>query len=283
MNFRNTSMKLLFSLAFVLLCGVAAAAADEGKKPLWELGVIGGGAYVPDYPAAGQNHFNGLAAPYVIYRGKFFRAGDKGIVRGRLFKTDRIDFDISLDGSFAAESDDNDARRGMPDLDYLGEVGPRLQITLAKAARDAKLDLELPLRAVFSTDFSSIEHRGYIFNPELAYQHDNFLNGGLKLKLSIAATFADEEMMEYLYGVAPTYATNARPAYAAESGYLRSQIALRVIKPLDKRIKIFGRAGIGLHYGASNEASPLFREDVTYSVGLGLSYSFWQSEQTSSD
>ena len=38
-------------------------------------------------------------------------------------------------GSFAAEPDDNDARRGLPDLDYLGELGPRLQITLARLER----------------------------------------------------------------------------------------------------------------------------------------------------
>lgn len=277
-------MKSLFALplAFVLFYGTAAA-AEEAKKPLWELGVVGGGGYVPDYPAAGQNHFKGLAAPYIIYRGKFLRAGDKGIVRGRLFKSDRIDFDVSLDGSFAADSGNNDARRGMPDLDYLGEVGPRLQITLAKAARDAKIDLELPLRAVFSTDFSSVDHRGYVFNPELAYQHENFLKDGLKVKLSIAATFADEDLMDYFYGVAPQFATAARPAYVAKSGYLGSQISFRLIKSLSKRIKIFGRAGMGLHYGASNDASPLYREDVTYSAGLGLSYSFWQSEQTSDD
>jgi outer membrane scaffolding protein for murein synthesis (MipA/OmpV family) len=171
----------------------------------------------------------------------------------------------------------------MPDLDYLGELGPRLQITLAKAARDAKIDLELPLRAVFSTDFSSIMHRGYVFNPELAYQHEDFLKDGLRVKLSIAASFADAGLMDYFYGVAPKFATAARPAYVAKSGYLGSQIAFRLLKPLSKRIKIFGRAAIGLHHGASNDASPLYRDDVTYSAGLGLSYSFWQSEQMSTD
>ena len=86
-------------------------------------------------------------------------------MRGRFVQPRNVELDISLSGSFAIDSDDNDARRGLPDLDYLGEVGPRLQITIARAARHAKIDLELPLRAVFSTDLSDLDYRGVTFSP----------------------------------------------------------------------------------------------------------------------
>jgi outer membrane scaffolding protein for murein synthesis (MipA/OmpV family) len=274
--------RFIFAVALLVMAGPETAAAS-GKKPLWEVGVAGGGGYLPDYPAAGEGRFKGLGVPYLIYRGEFIRAGDKGIIRGRLLKSDRIDFDISFDGSFSADSDDNEARRGMPDLDYLGELGPRLQITLAKAARDAKIDLELPLRAVFSTDFSSVDHRGYVFNPALAYQHENFLTDGLRAKLSLNATFADEELMDYFYGVKPAFATARRPVYSAKEGYLGTEVALRLVKRLSRRINMFGRAGMSFHHGASNEDSPLFRDTVTYSAGIGITWSFWQSERTVDD
>jgi outer membrane protein len=274
------SMRLCVGVVALFLGVVSPAwAGKESGKPLLELGVIGGGGYVPDYPAAGQNHFNAIGAPYLIYRGSFLRAGDKGIVRGRFISTDRVEFDVSLDGSYRAESDDNDARQGMPDLDYLGEVGPRLQITLAKAARDAKIDLEMPLRAVFSTDLSDLNYRGIVFHPQLAYQHENFFGRDLRFKLGIGPIFASSELMDYFYEVEPRYATASRPAYSADAGYLGSEVGLRVVKKVTGRFQVFGLGNLGLYYGAANEDSPLFRDDMTWSVGIGAAWSFYQSKR----
>ncbi|MDP6271590.1 MAG: MipA/OmpV family protein, partial [Alphaproteobacteria bacterium] len=183
----------------LLALPVAPAAAEGGEKPLWELGLMAGGGLLPDYPAAAQNHFQWLALPYFAYRGKFLRSDKKGLLRGRFFKSDRVELDVSLKGSFPADSEDNTARRGMPDLDWLGEVGPRLQITLARAARAAKIDLELPVRAVFSTDLSELSHRGFTFAPQLAYQHDGFGERDVNFKISLGVSFADQEMASYFY------------------------------------------------------------------------------------
>ena len=130
-----------------------------------------------------------------------------------------------------AESDDNDARRGMPDLDHMAEVGPRLQWTFARAARWARMDLELPVRAVFSTDFSSVEHRGFLVEPQLAYQHENFLDTGTKLKLSLSTIFADEDLQDYFYQVDVPFVTASRPAYNGQAGYLGSRLRLLLLHP----------------------------------------------------
>ena len=123
---------------------VTPAAAAEGGQPLFELGLVGGGGYLPDYPAADESHLRGLALPYFAYRGEIIRSDEKGLLRGRLIQTDDIEFDISLNGSFPVDSDDNDDRRGLPDLDWLGEIGPRVQFTVARApGGSAKVDLEL--------------------------------------------------------------------------------------------------------------------------------------------
>jgi len=266
-------------VSFALAPAVAAQTAEPEGKPLIELGAVGGGGYLPDYPAAGQNHLQWLALPYVAYRGEFLRA-ERGIVRGRLVRRRNLEFDVSVSGSFPADSDANDARRGMPDLDWLGEVGPRLQYTVARAGRDAKIDFELPVRAVFSTNFTSdLGFRGFVVAPELAYQNDNFLDAGLELKLGVSPSFASERLMDYFYEVSPAFATPARPAFDAGAGYLGTRLELLMSKQVNRRIQSFFALRGDLHNGASNSAGPLFRRNLSFSVGIGLVVSLYQSER----
>ena len=255
------------------------AAAEPEAKPLFELGIAGGGGYLPDYPAAGRSHFQGIALSYLAYRGAILRSDEKGLLRGRIVRSDRIELDVSLSGSFAADSDDNDARRDFPDLDYLGEIGPRLQITLARAPRAAKIDLELPVRAVFSSDLSDLRYRGLLAAPEIAYQHDDFAGRGLELKLGLAASFATTEFMDYFYEVEPRFATLARPAFAARSGYLGSRVQLSGTQHLGQRWRVFFAARADSHHGAANRRSPLFLERLTWSAGGGLIWSFFHSKR----
>ena len=270
-------VKILPVLGAIVLLSVITALAEQ--KPLVELGVAGGVGYVPDYPAAGQNHFNGIALPFPIYRGDFIRSDSKGLLRGRLIHSQNFELDVSFSGSLDADSDDNDARRGMPDLDYMAEVGPRLQWTFARAARWARMDLELPVRAVFSTDFSSVEHRGFLVEPQLAYQHENFLDTGAKLKLGLSTIFADEDLQDYFYQVDVPFVTAVRPAYDGRAGYLGSRLRLLFLHPVSKRLRLFVAGDLHSHHGASNENSPLYREDFTYSAGAGLIWSFFQSDR----
>lgn len=259
---------------------LALAEEKSAQKPLWEVGVVGGGGWVPDYPASDQGHFHGIGAPYIVYRGKHLRAGDgKGIVRGRYAPSDRLELDISVSGSFPADSSDNDARQGMPDLDYLAEAGPRMQLNLVRFATGAKIDLEVPVRAIFSTDFSDTHYRGVVFQPELALQHDNLWHTGTRVKISAGPIFADEKFMNYIYGVDSRYATSARPQYDADGGYLGSKLKFALVKELNRQIKVFGLINLGYYGNAANDNSPLHRDDVNIGAGLGIAWSFWQSKQ----
>jgi len=270
---------LSLAVYFCVGLALAPAVAAEREKPLFELGLAGGGGYLPDYPAAGQNHGHAIALPFFAYRGDVVRSDEKGLLRGRFIRTESVEFDVSLNGSFAVDADDNDARRGMPDLDHLGEVGPRLQITLARAARDARIDLELPVRAVFSTDFSAIDFRGFTFAPQLAYQHDRFFDPTTEFKLGIGPIFATVELMEYFYEVPRSFATARRRAYAADAGYLGTRIEAAAFGRIFPRVQGFFGGRIDFHHGAANESSPLFRERTTYTIGAGLILSLVQSER----
>ena len=249
------------------------------QKPLWELGIAVGGGYVPDYPAAAQNHFKAIALPYVIYRGDFLSAGEGAILKGRIVKTSRFEFDVSLNGSFAADSNANDLRKGMNDLDYLGEIGPRLQILIARAVDGRKVEMELPVRAVFSTDLSSVDYRGVVFHPELAYQNPDFINYGIKFKLSGGPIFATERLQDYFYEVPAAFATATRPRYDAGAGYLGSTLSAKAVMPVSQSVNLFALGEIGLYTGAENADSPLHGEDVNFSLGLGITWSFYQSER----
>ena len=280
--------KSIFSLAVMAFFSVAfivssTTAAPDKSKPLWELGAVVGTGYLPDCPAAGQSHFQWAALPLLVYRGEILRAGDKGLIRGRLIHTDRVEFDIALSGSFPTDADNNTARNGMADLDWLGEVGPRLQITLARAARAAKIDLELPVRAVLSTDFSNFDHQGFIFAPELAYQNDDFLGKGIELKLGISADFASEGLSDYFYEVPNNFVTGSRSAYNAKAGYMGTRLQLSAFKPLTERWRVFAGINGEFHHGAANKSSPLFLNTSNIGVGAGVIWSFWQSDERVTD
>lgn len=255
----------------------ATATDHSASKPLWDIGLAGGAGWIPDYPAADENHAVGIVLPLVIYRGKVFRAGDDGIARGRLLRSAVHEFDISISGSFPVDSDNNEARRGMPNLDFLFEVGPRLKLTLLRFGPQAKIGFELPVRAVFSIDLDAVGYRGVVTHPKLAYTHSNLFDTGWQLRVSAGPIFATEALMAYFYDVAPRFATSTRPAFDADAGYLGSEFTLFVRKQLSRRFTLFGAVQIGYYQGATNDQSPLFRSDVNMGMGVGLSWSIWQS------
>lgn len=267
---------------FAFLRGVEAQAQvanPDGApaKPLWELCVAGGGTYSPDYPAADKNSLRGLALPYVIYRGDRLRLGSDSIAKGIFVDNDYTELNVSLAASFNANSNNNNARRGMPDLDYLFEIGPQLKIRLGEMF-GGKTELQLPARAVFSTDFGRVDHRGYLFNPRFYYARRNIFNSGIDVTSSIGSSFATKKLQEYYYRVEPRFATATRPAYEADGGYLGSNIALGLSYGITKRVRAYVGGQVGYYGGAANEDSPLFRQKVNASVHAGFTWSIFQSD-----
>lgn len=267
-------------MLFLLAAG--SAAAQEVRRPVLELGLIGGGGYVPDYPAASEGGLRGIVAPFLVYRGGIFRADDQG-ARLRAFQTGDVEFSLSASGSFPVSSDDNDARRGMPDLDWMGEIGPTLRLTLwrdSDTAAPQRILLETPVRAVFSTDFTSIHHRGFTFAPEIAFEAHNLLRQDTRLRASVGVTFGDRRFMDTFYGVAPEFARPGRGAYHAEAGYLGARASVSYRVPVTERIAVIAGARAEYFGGAANRVSPLFRQEWNLSVAAGVTWSLWRSEAT---
>jgi outer membrane scaffolding protein for murein synthesis (MipA/OmpV family) len=259
------------------------AAAESISKPLWEIGLTPGGGWVPDYPAADEYHAVGLVLPYAIYRGRIFRAGDEGIARGRFFRSSRFEFDIGLGASLPSDSDQNSARRGMPDLDTLLEAGPRLNVRLADPTDTSKLSLRFAVRPVISVDLSHLGYRGIVFNPQLVYTNTDLFNTKMRFVARLGPVFATDQFMDYFYEVESRFATPNRPVYGAKGGYLGTRLTFSAVLPLRRRLSLFGALQVGYYGGATNEDSPLFRDEVNVGVGLGLIWSVFQSKKLSAN
>ena len=282
-------IRRLVLLLALISPGCAPALAENTKedtpgsgKPLWEVGVGAFAGWLPDYPAAGQNTVQTLAAPYLIYRGDILRVGDeenRGAVSGRFLKGNRYELDVTASAAFPVDSGDNKARRDMPDLDFLFGIGPQLRFKLINEPDHRKLNLNLQARAVFSTDFSSIDARGYVFNPKLNYTRYHVTGLDLKTFASAGPVFATEKLMDYFYGVSPEFVTPVRPAFDADAGYLGSNITLSVRKKFNSRFRVFLGTRLGIHSGATNRDSPLFKDDLNLGFFTVFAWSFYQSEE----
>jgi outer membrane protein len=269
-------------IAPLLLLALAAMPARAQQLPVFEAGIAGGGGWLPAYPASDQNRWRGLAVPYIIYRGSVFRADDNGL-RARASLADGIELSVSASGGVNASSDDVTARQGMPDLEWLGELGPNLRFTLWRGEDEAspqRIVVDTPIRAVFSTDWSSVSFRGFTFAPDIAYEHMHFLSPFARLRVSAGVVFGTDRYADYFYDVAPQYARPDRPAYNAQAGYIGSRVSVSYRLPLNERFSVVAGGRVENFSGATNADSPLFRNEWNFSVVAGFAVSLWRSEAT---
>jgi outer membrane scaffolding protein for murein synthesis (MipA/OmpV family) len=256
---------------------------EDDMLPAWEVGAFAAAFNSPEYPAADQRQSNVIPAPYFIYRGETIRIGEGSIARAVAIDKDWYELDLSLAGSFNANSEDNEARAGMPDLDFIFELGPQLRVRLSKFKFEqhgkGELFLNLQARAAFSTDFSGINKRGYVFQPVLSYRQRGWLSEKTALSFSLSPIWATEKLHDYFYQVGNDFVTEQRQAYDAEGGYLGTNLSVGVSFNATENIRIFTFARASLYMGSANENSPLFRDKSTYAYGVGMVWRLWKSEQ----
>jgi len=253
----------------------------EKHKPLLEAGMGIVHANLPDYPGADHNQSVTIPFPVFIYRGKIVRSDEEGLIRTRFFKTDRTEISLSLAGSLPAKSDENKTRAGMPNLKWLAEFGPSFvyKIVPAKADRQYKIELHLPLRYAFSTNIKRWDHEGFIVNPFLSFVKEGFIGDKTFLFATLGANWASREFMHYFYGVDGQFATALRPQYSARAGYLGAYTSLGVSTTFKKKYTVFGGAFHSNYSDASNENSPLLVKKRTLAVAIGFIWYFYESER----
>jgi outer membrane scaffolding protein for murein synthesis (MipA/OmpV family) len=252
-------------------------AARPAELPLWEAGAGIAVLDFPDYRGSDERRTLVLPIPYFVYHGDFLKA-DRESIRGQLFKDDRLDLHLSVNGSIPVHSNDNAARRGMPDLDPTLEIGPNLTVMLLRSDT-THLNLRLPARAAIATDLTYARDVGWVFQPQINVDfYDRFPGPGWNLGFAAGPLFGNKRYHNYFYGVASQFATPERPAYDAGGGYAGTQL----IAALSKRFPSFWVGGFmraDSLSGAVFENSPLVRQNSAFSVGIAASWIFSRSSK----
>jgi outer membrane scaffolding protein for murein synthesis (MipA/OmpV family) len=246
--------------------------------PLWEAGVGLSALSLPDYRGSAATSRYLLPVPYVRYRGEFLKADRDGL-RGLLYAGDRVELNLSVNGTPPADSDDNSARAGMADLEPTLEIGPTVDFHLWRSPDDRmQLDFRLPLRAAITVE-SSPRHIGWLLWPALKLEVDDPPGlPGWELDVQGGPVFSSSDYNSYFYSVGAADATAVRPEYSAAAGYSGAQARLSLTRR-------FARYWVGGYLRYDNlaravfEDSPLVEKTSGVSAGLVLSWVFAESSR----
>jgi MipA family protein len=270
------------NLRALLVCSVvlavSAPAAHAEEKPLWEFGLGAGAIAFPDYRGSDEARVFPVPVPYFVYRGPFLKADREGL-RGKLFNREYVELDLSVGATIPVSSEDNAARRGMPDLKPTLELGPSFEVHLWRSTdRDTKLDLVMPLRVPITLE-SSPRSLQWMFAPRLNIDFENVGgHAGWNFGAGVGPVFAADKFHEYFYSVPAQFATPQRPEYRADGGYS----GMHVLAAVSKRFPKYW-FGAFLRYdwlgGAEFANSPLMRRENYLAGGFGFAWMIGESKR----
>lgn len=203
---------------WLLYAAVLQADNKHEKTTFWEVGAGIVSVYAPHYAGSDQGDIYLFPFPYVNYDSEHFSLNREGI-KSHLAETTNWDFDLSFAGTFPVDSDENRARNGMPDLDWVGLGGPAATYELGRSKTD-NYQLIFPFRLAVASDFTDISYIGWESSPSIRWQRDLFDKATHWQIISQASVYyASKKYNNYVYGVDPAYANSERPAYDASQGF----------------------------------------------------------------
>lgn len=262
-------------LAAYIVClsvysGINAMESTLPEKSTWQLGIGVGGISLPHYRGSDQRAEYISPVPYLHYEGERLKLDREG-GRYYFYDSDETKLDVSTAFALPVDSDDNRARKGMPNLDANIELGPRIQFTLYQSYnKNTRLRLAIPLRAVFATDLRTTKNIGWVFSPYLQLR---YFTDGWESATSFGPVWASEQYHDYFYEIAPQYATTERPVYNAQAGYSGSRITFTLNKRFHKYF-----FGLFARYdnlsGAVFNQSPLVKRNDSFMLGAAFSWVF---------
>lgn len=269
---------LIKYLPFLALIVSLEIRADEfSEKPLFETGFFIGSVSLADYPAADQTRVRTIPLPLIRYHGDLFRSDDQDGTRLRFINNENIDFDLSFGGSFPTDTGKNQARLGMPNLDWTAEIGPRLLYYFLRDKGVMQIRIGLPVRSVFATDFTKWYGVGYVVAPTFQIDKYNFMFDKLAIFLMYTPIYISEGMADYFYQIESQYQTESRTAYDAKTGFLGNEISLAFKYKWGNKNIIIG-SQLSDYSQSANTQSFLHRSNINWSFIAALSWVLYESE-----
>lgn len=270
-----------FYALLLLGCLLAPPPGLAFHLPLWEAGAGVGTLQVPTYRGSEKEVDVALPFPYIIYRGEVLRVDREDGIRGKLFKSDRVKFDLSIAGSIPVRDTDEGARKDMDGLDPLIEAGAELTVDLWKSTnRQQRFQFVTPFRFVYSVGDPLLKYQGWTLSPYLNYRIRRSGGGSLmRYNASFGPIYADEHFHNYFYQVRPKDVTADRPAYDADRGYSGSRITLSAFRNTKRYV-----IGAFVRYDNLDDAvfddSPLVETTDYFAFGFVFGWIFGNSDKT---
>ena len=259
-------------VCLLLIFSVYTASADSGRL---DLGIGSGFASVPDYIGSDESSLFGLPFPYFKYESDRIKI-DRRAARGTLFRLGRLSLEIDASGRIPVDSEENEARSGMPDLDLVLELGPAIKLDLwGEKKSETHVFLEWPIRAAASTDFNSVDSQGWLTEPKLLLVNRwlRGRSGGWQLSTSagIGVRWLSQENVNYFYSVDESFSTNERPSFSFQEDIYAGWQLRGGLSMKNQQWLLGAFTRMTFLSGSDLEESPLVREDQSVEVGIAVS------------
>lgn len=231
---------------------------------------------IDDYIGADESQFYLIPTPYIYYQSDSVVI-DRNAFEGDLFNNNKWHLAVDAAGSIPVDSSKNKARKGMSDLDWVGELGPSLEYYFTGDSRSLnRTYIDFSVRKAINTDFKNISDTGWTGQISFNNKHQfsaGILGGRTTIDSAIGLLFYSDKYAQYFYSVSPHEAITGRPEYSAKGGYAGARLSLGGTW---RRDNIW--LGVFTRYtqlkNTAFEDSPLMKSSSNLLVGLSVSYIF---------
>lgn len=238
----------------------------------WEAGAGLAMINLPLYPGSKDDKNYAIPFPYIRIQTQYFEI-DEG-VRGFLYESPFIRFNISGDLGIPASSKDSDIRTDMPNLKTVIQLGPSMEMIFAGGRKQPyEFRFEIPVRTAIASDLKHTENLGWIIEPRLSYETLRPFKTGFSYQISGGLRYASQEYHAYYYDVDSQYVTAERPEFHATSGYSGAFLDIVGNWRADDFI-YFGFVRYQNFDNTEYELSPLREENDYLSFGIGMLWIF---------
>jgi outer membrane protein len=258
---------------------LTTARAEQKPLPLWEFGAGALPFRADHYRGSPQNKLFAFPLAAYVYRGDNIEA-ESGYIRGHLIRVNNIVIDMSFSLGLPVNSDSDNLRKGMRDLDPTFELGPMLRYYLWKS-KDGNhfVNLEMPYRAVYATNLQYIDHVGYYSIPYVNYlSKASPETWGLAVDISLGIQYGSSGFHNRFYAVNTPDVTPDRKHFHSVSGYSGTQIAMLVSKRIGN-IQMMPFIRYDYLDGAVYKDSPLYKNPHYTMFGLAFIWYFAHSDK----
>lgn len=215
------------------MCCLSTAHAEKpsssflGTNAKYTFGFGAGVTYLNDYIGSDETSVYAFPVPYIYYKSDEFKI-DRNAFEGELFTGNK--WHIAIDAAGAIPVKDNKARIGMPDLDWVGEIGPSLEYYFEGTHDSADhMFVDWSVRKAIATDFKGIDDAGWVSQLSVNYKATpqiNVFGGSIVFNASASLMYNSSKYADYYYGVSNEFSTSTRTAFVTNSGYAGLRLAI---------------------------------------------------------